>query len=141
MKITEVIEAHGHQNIQSTHKTTFEITKETSLTSRGNCIIAVNATKGAADLNQKFKEAARKENAKITITIETDDIREVVRAWGNPKLSFTHPMDLVIRKSKYICSRTVAVKADKAASDFSRTLIKKMRSPRQKIKITLTVES
>jgi hypothetical protein len=141
MKITEVIEAYGHQNVRSTHKTTFEITKEADLTKRGDCIIAVNATKGAADFNPEFKEAARKENAKITVIIEIDGEREIVRANGNPRLSFTHPTDLVIRKSGYICGRTVAVGADKAASDFSRKLVEKMRSSSQKIEVTLTVES
>jgi hypothetical protein len=141
MKITEVIEAYGHQNVRSTHKTTFEITKEVDLTSRGDCIVAVSATKGAADLKPKFKEAAKKENAKITVTIEADGVREIVRARGSPRLSFTHPTDLVIRKSGYICGRTVAVRADKAASDLSRKLVEKMRSSRQKIEITLTVES
>jgi hypothetical protein len=141
MEITEVIEAYGHQNVRSTHKTTFEFTKEAGLTSRGDCIVAVNATKGAIDLNSKFKEAARKENAKITVTIEADCVREVVRARGNPRLSFTHPTDLVIRKSGYVCGRTVAVRADKAASDLSRKLVEKMQSFRQKIEITLTVES
>jgi hypothetical protein len=141
MKTTEVIEAYGHQNVQSTHKTTFEITKEADLTKRGDCIVAVNATKGAVDFNPEFKEAARKENAKITVIIEIDGEREIVRATGNPRLLFTHPTDLVIRKSGYICGRTVAVGADKAASDFSRTLVEKMRSPSQKIEITLTVES
>jgi len=141
MKITEIIEAYGHQNIQSTHKTTFEITKEAELTSRGNCIVAVNATRGAADLNSKLKEAARKENAKITVIIEAGGVREVVRASGNPRLSFTHSTDLVIRKSGYICGRTVAVRADKAASNLSRKLVEKMQSSRQKIEITLTVES
>ena len=141
MKTTEVIEAYGHQNVQSTHKTTFEITKEADLTKRGDCIVAVNSTKGAVDFNPEFKEAARKENAKITVIIEIDGEREIVRATGNPRLLFTHPTDLVIRKSGYICGRTVAVGADKAASDFSRTLVEKMRSPSQKIEITLTVES
>ncbi len=101
----------------------------------------MNATKGAIDLNSKFKEIARKENAKITVTIEADGVREVVRARGNPRLSFTHPTDLVIRKSGYVCGRTVAVRADKAASDLSRKLVEKMQSSRQKIEITLTVES
>jgi len=141
MKITEVIEAYGHQNVQSTHKTTFEITKEADLTKRGDCIVAVNSTKGAVDFNPEFKEAARKENAKITVIIEIDGEREIVRATGNPRLLFTHPTDLVIRKSGYICGRTVAVGADKAASDFSRTLVEKMRSSSKKIEVTLTVES
>lgn len=141
MKITEVIEAYGHQNVRSTHKTTFEITKEVDLTKHGDCIVAVNATKGAADLSPNFKEAARKENAKITVIIEIDGKIENVRASGNPRLSFTHPTDLVVRKSGYICGRTVAVRADKAASDFSRKIVEKMRSSIQKIEVALTVES
>lgn len=140
MKNTEVIIACGHENVQSTHKTTFEITKETSLTKRGDCVIAVGATKGAADLNPRFKEAAKKKSTRITITIEAGEVKEVVRARGTPRLSFTHPTDLVVRKSGYVCGRTVAVRADKAASNLSRELVEKMRDPLQEIKITLTVE-
>jgi hypothetical protein len=141
LKITEVIEARGHRNVQSTHKTTLEITKETTLTRRGNCIVAIAATKGAADLNTKFKNAARKEGAKITVTIRADDLTEIVRASGSPQLPFTDPMDLVVRKSKYICGRTIAVKADKAANDLSRKLVEKMRDPFQEVKITLQIEN
>lgn len=141
MKTTEVIEAHGHRNVLSTHRTTFEITKEKALTSRGDCIVAVGAAKSALDLSVKFKEAAKKEDAYITITIEADGMREIVRARGSSRLSFTHPTDLVVRKSGYVCGRTVAVRADKAAGDLSRKLVGKMRSSHQRIEITLTVES
>lgn len=141
MRIVEVVNARGHEKVQSTHRTTFEITKETRLTKRGDCVVAVGATKGAADLNPKFKEAARKDSARITITIEADGVKEIVRAKGSPRLPFTHPTDLVVRRSGYVCGRTVAVGADKAASDLSRKLVEKMRNPNQRIKITLIVES
>lgn len=141
MKITEVIVARGHENIQSTHKTTFEITKETTLTKRGDCVIAVGAAKGAADLSPRFKETAKKENARIKITIEAGEVKEVIRARGSPRLSFTHPTDLVVRKSGYVCGRTVAVRADKAASDLSREFVEKMRNSSQEIRITLTAEN
>jgi len=141
LRITEVVNARGHQNVRSTHKSTFEITKETTLTKRGDCVIAVGAAKSAADLNPRFIEAAKKEKARITITIEVGEVKEVVKARGSPWLSFTHPTDLVVRKSGYVCSRTVAVKANKAASDLSRKLIEKMQNPLQETKITLTVEN
>ena len=141
MRITEVVNARGHQNVRSTHKSTFEITKETTLTKRGDCVIAVGAAKSAADLNPRFIEAAKKEKARITITIEVGEVKEVVKARGSPWLSFTHPTDLVVRKSGYVCSRTVAVKANKAASDLSRKLVEKMQNPLQEVKITLTVEN
>jgi len=141
MKATEIIYAHGHEIIQSTNKTTFEITRETSLTTRGDCIIAVDATKSAADLNSKFKEAARNEHVRMRITIEAGDEVETVNAWGSHQLSFTHPTDLVVRKSDYVCGRTLAIRADKAAKDLSRKLVEKLRNQNQKVKITLTVEN
>lgn len=140
MEMTEVIEARGHENVQSTHKTTLEITKKTSLTKRGDCVIAVNATKGAADLHPKFKTAASSEDARITIKIEAGGEEEVIEAWGSPRLTFTHLTDLVVRKSDYICGRTLALRADKAAKDLSRRLVEKLRNPNQKVKISLTVK-
>ena len=139
--VITIIFARGHENIQATHITTFEITKEPALTKRGDCIIAVGATKGAADLPLGFKEAARSEDAQMTITIEAGELKEVVRARGSPRLLFTHPTDLVVRKSNYVCGRTLAIRADKAASDLSRKLIEKIRDSSQKIRITLTVKS
>ena len=139
--VTVVFSARGHENIEATHKTTFEVTKETTLTKQGDCIIAVEASKAAADLPFEFKEAARKEGAQITVTIEAGELREVVKAKGSPQLQFMHPTDLVVRKSGYVCGRTLAIRADKAASDFSRELVEKMKDPSQEITVTLAVEN
>jgi len=140
MKIVEVLEAYGHENIRSTHKTTLEITKENVLTKRGDCIIAVGSTKGSADLSPAFKRAMKRDGARLTVVIEAGGTREVVRAWGSPRFSFLHPTDLVIRKSDYICSRTVGIRADKAACDLSRALIERIRNPSQRIKVSLIAE-
>jgi len=139
--VITVIFARGHENIQATHGTTFEITKELTLTKRGDCIIAIGATKGAADLPLDFKETARSEGAQMTITIEAGELKEVVRARGSRRLLFTHPTDLVVRKSNHVCGRTLAIGADKAASDLSRRLIEKIRDSNQEIRITLAVEN
>lgn len=139
--VITVIFACGHENIRATHRTTFEITKESTLTKRGDCIIAVGATKGATDLPLSFKEAARSEGAQVTITIEAGEVKEMVRARGSPRLLFIHPTDLVVRKSNYVCGRTLAIRADKAASDLSRKLIEKIKDSNQKIRVTLAVKS
>jgi len=138
--VTIAIFAHGHENVQATHKTTFEITKEPTLTKRGDCIIAVGATKGATDLPLEFKEATRKKGAQIMITIEAGELKEVVRARGSPRLLFTHPTDLVVRKGDYVCGRTLAIRADKAAKDLSRKFVEKIQNSSQ-IRITLAVEN
>jgi len=140
MRATEIIHAHGHENVLSTNKTTFEITKETHLTKRGDCVIAVGSDKGANDLSLRFKKIAQSESARIEISIEVDSEVEVINAYGSRHLSFTHPTDLVIRKSDYVCGRTLAIRADKAAKDFSRTFVEKLRNPKQRVKITLTAK-
>ena len=139
--LTVVFSASGHENVLATHKTTFEVTKEATLTKQGGCILAVEATRAAADLPLEFKEAARKVGARITVMIEAGEFVEIVKAEGSPQLEFMHPKDLVVRKSEYVCGRTLAIRANKAAGDFSRKLVEKMRSSIQKIEIALTVES
>jgi len=139
MEVTEIILGYGHENIQATHKTTFEITKEAQLSRRGDCIIAVSANKTMTDFSSEFKMNLLKENAKITMLIEVGDAAEVVNAFGSPRLTLTHRTDMVVRKSNYICNRTLAIQADKAACDLSRKLTEKLRNPKQKVKITLTV--
>ena len=140
MQLTELIIAHGHKNVKATHKSTFEITKDEELSDRGDCIIAVSADKGLFDLKPKFKELLRRENARLTIVIDAGGVAEIVKAFGSPRLSLSHPTDIVVRKSDYTCHRTLAVKADKAACDLSRVLVGKLKNPKQVVKITLMVE-
>jgi hypothetical protein len=140
-KNVEIISAFGHELVRSTHGTTFEVTKDRTLTTRGDCIIGVKANKGATGLSKDYKMLARRADADITVTIEADGIVETVRAKGDPRLTFTDPEDIVVRKSSYICARTIAVKADKAAADLSRELIRKLKNPDQKVTVTLTVET
>lgn len=137
---TEVIHAFGHKNVLATHHSTLEITRESHLTKEGDCIIAVSADKGLIDLNKKFRKSLLTEGAQVVILIETDNMSETLRAQGNPGLLLTHPYDIVIRRSSHICTRTLAVKADKAACDLSRGFVQRLRNPEQEVRVTLTVE-
>jgi uncharacterized protein len=138
-KVTEQVVAFGHLNVLATHPSTLMFTRETELSKQGDCIVAVAADKAVLDLNAEFKDLLRLPNAKLTITIEVDGLIEQIEASGSPKLILTHPTDMVIRKSNYICNRTLAICADKSANDLSRKLVEKLNSPHQKANITLTV--
>ena len=138
-ELKEIFFGFGHKNIQATHKTTLEFTKDPHLSKKGDCIVAVAADKALADLTAEFKETLRKPHAKLTLAIEADGITEQVNAQGSPQLILAHSTDMVIRKSDYVCSRTLAIHADKAANDLSRELVEKLANPNQRVKITLTV--
>jgi hypothetical protein len=137
--LKEEVAASGHENIEASHPTTLEITKEKYLSRTGDCIIAVGADKSLADLSDEFKENLRKPNAKLTLTIEVDGITGQINAHGSPNLILTHSSEMVVRKSSYVDDRTLAIGADKAAADLPRELVEKLRNQKQKARITLKV--
>ena len=140
MKIVEKLEAWGHSNILAQNKTTFEITKEQHLSTKGDCIVGIRASKGAYELSDGFKSLARKEKARITVIFQVDEHREVAIGRGSSQLTFTHPTDLVARKSRYTCGRTLMIETDKAAADLSRLLIDDLKKEQQTLEVTLIVD-
>ena len=140
-EVREAIFGYGHENIQGTHKTTLQFTKDKHLTKKGDCIVAVSVNRALADLSDEFKERLRKPHAKLNIVIEASGLSEKVNACGSPTLILGHTTDMVIRKSKHVCNRTLAIRADKAARDLSRSLIEKLKDPKNRVKITLAVHN
>lgn len=140
-ELKEIINARGHENLISTHATTLEITKETHLTKEGDCVIAVGADKAMNDLTPQFKNALRRDTSRLVILIEADETTETINAHGSAHLILEHPTDIVVRKSDYISNRTLAIQADKAAKGLSRELVSKLKDPKQKVKITLIVQT
>jgi hypothetical protein len=138
--LKEVILARGHENISATHRNTIEITKEEHLTRSGDCVIAVSANKALSDLSAEFKKNLLTDQAGLTISVEAGGVTETLTAYGSSRLILTHPTDIVIRKSGYVCSRTLAIHADRSARDLPRDLVKRLRSSKQDVRITLIIE-
>ncbi|UCH37204.1 MAG: DUF371 domain-containing protein [Candidatus Bathyarchaeota archaeon] len=139
MRVVETIEAWGHPNINATHTTTLELTKTTHLTQRGDCIVAVNASKGIRDLSLPFKQMAKHHDAQIIATIEAGGYQEAIIGRGHPQLLFSHSTDLVVRKSDYVCDRTLMIGATKAAVDLSRNLVEVLQNPSQRVVFTIMI--
>ena len=140
MQFVEEFFAHGHSNVRGTHAMTFEITKDLDLTKCGDCVIAVKASKSALDLSPQFKRTCRQEGARITMRLEAAGLIDIIQGSGSPDLSFTHPLEMVGRKSTYTSDRTIMIKADKAACDIDRRLVRALTSPRTILAAQLTVQ-
>jgi hypothetical protein len=136
--LIEIINARGHRNVLAKHKTTLEITKDDHLTLQGDCIVAVSADKGPKEFSKEFLEALKKEDARLEIRMHCGGVEEKVIAHGHPQLSFTNPHEMVVRKSNFICARTLAIKADKSSNELSREFVKKL-SEGKPMKIELRV--
>ncbi len=138
MTILEKISAYGHENILCTHKTTIELTKENSITKRGNCILGIKATKSCIDLNPILKKHIKNEK-KIKVSIRVENLTDSFYGFGNKYLTLLDKKDLVFRKSDYICDRTVLINCTKSSNDVSRKLINKLKNPSIKFSVIFEI--
>ena len=134
------IEFSGHENIRSNHQKTIEITKESHLTPQGDCIVGVSANHACADLPQDLKDKLKNSDSKVMFSIDVGDYNFTVEGKGHPDLILTHDEDIVIRKSDFVCPRTLAVKCDKASDLLPREMVSLLQDPKTKGTFTITVD-
>ena len=130
----------GHKNILSLHKKTIEITKDDKLTVNGDCIIGTNSTLACIDLPEKFKKKIQDPNTEITFCIVSGEHSFFIRGMGSEKLTLKHTSDIVLRKSAFTCSRTIAIKCDKASDDMPRKMVEKLQDPKTDGKLIIEIK-
>jgi len=134
MKILDIVYANGHKNISCRHKSTIEITKKGNLSKKGDCILAVGASKGCYDLNNDLKTQIWK-GSKISVTIKVGTIEDSLFGFGSKKLKLLNKSDIVLRKSDYICDRTALINCNKASSQINKKIIKSLVDPQTNVEL------
>ena len=127
MKARDIVRARGHPLVQGTHRTTFEVTRDETLTPSGDCIIGIGADKGAADLDPGLKAVLRDGRAVLTTRLTAGGVTVEVRSRGSAALTLDHPADLVWRRSDFISDRTVGIRSDHTAATLPREFIEALR--------------
>ena len=120
---------YGHKNIRSLHTKTIEITTESDLTVNGDCIIGVRADCGCNDIPEKIKTLLKNSRSSVTCTISVKDLSFKTKGRGNGNLTLLNPHDIVIRKSSFVCPRTLATNFDAASDAIPRAMIIALQNP------------
>jgi hypothetical protein len=131
--------AQGHANIQGTHSSTFEVTMDSQISTRGDCIIGVNASHGARNINTLIGDAIRRPHTRILTILSDGKITDQVHGYGSPQCSLTSPSSLVWRTSDFVNERTLSIRCNKAAHDLNRQLIKSLQNPNTTLQVALVV--
>ena len=134
------IQFSGHENIRSNHQKTIEITKESHLTPQGDCIVGVNATSSCSDLPNELKKKLKNPDSRIKFSIRIEDHEFFLEGKGHPELILSHTEDIVIRKSDFICPRTLSIKCDKASDLLPRDMVALLQDPKTRGILTISVD-
>jgi hypothetical protein len=139
-EVKEVIAAKGHPNITARHRTTLEITKEKEMSLRADCIVGVEAEKSISELSPEIKDRLKRaERVEIELELPGYGLKEKIMGFGHEGLLLNHPTDIVVRKSSFICGRTLLIKADRAAVDLDREFVKYLKYPETELLFVLRV--
>ncbi len=122
-----IFKALGHPNITSRHSSTFEVTRDPEIGKAADCIIGVSSDSVMEDIPPEIKMAIKQENRVIKLILKTKNAQDEISGYGHPLLTLNHPTDMVCRTSDYTCSRTLMIRADKAACDINPFLIEDLK--------------
>src|ERR671917_732577 len=138
--VQDEVTFYGHPNIQSLHAKTIEITKDEHLTLRGDCIIGVKANKACADLDESFKHRLKSNSAVVRIEIMVGDKSLLITGRGDERISMLNAHDIVVRRTNFVCPRTMSVLCDTASSDVPRKVVKMLQNQEAKGIFRITLE-
>jgi uncharacterized protein len=136
--LRSVFHAYGHPAILSTHPTTLEITTQRELTRRGDCVLAVNSSGAVQNLPEDLKRVLSSSSGKGRLALRVGPFEFVVEGKGDPRLTFSHDTDLVVRKSGFISERTMMILADKSSMDVPRRMVRLLQDPTNRVTVEVT---
>ena len=138
--LQDEISFYGHPNIISSHPTTMEITKDTHLTRRGNCIVGVCASKACSHLRQNIRSNLCKDEGVVKIELIVEPYSFSIFGSSSSKLILSHHHDIVIRKSSYVDSRTLSIQCNMSSLDVPRSIIYLLQDSNTMGSMRITVE-
>jgi hypothetical protein len=138
--VQDEVTFYGHPNVRSLHSKSIEITKDGYLTPKGDCIIGIKANKACTDLGESFRRGLISNSAIVKIEVIVENESFIIKGRGDDRLSMVNPHDIVIRRTNFICPRTMSVLCDKASSDMPRELVRLLQHQEQKGILRFTIE-
>lgn len=138
--VQDEVTFYGHPNVRSLHSKSIEITKDGYLTPKGDCIIGIKANKACTDLEESIRRGLKSSSAIVKIEVIVGDKSFIIKGRGDERLTMLNPQDIVIRRTNFICPRTMSVLCDKASSDMPRKLVRLLQHQEQKGIFRITIE-
>ncbi len=133
-----IFHAYGHLAILSTHRTTLEITASHELTHRGDCVVAVKSSSAVRDLPVGLKRVLSSSSGRGRLRLQVGPFEFTVEGRGDPRLSFSHETDLVVRKSAFISDRTLMIHANKSSIDIPRDMVRLLQDATSRVTVEIS---
>jgi uncharacterized protein len=98
----------------------------------------VNSSGAVQSLPEDLKRVLSSSSGRGRLALRVGQLEFVVVGRGDPRLTFTHETELVVRKSDFISDRTLMILADKSSADIPRDMVRLLQDPASGVTIEIS---
>jgi hypothetical protein len=90
------------------------------------------------NLPEDLKRALSSSAGRGRVALRVGTFEFAVEGRGDPRLTFSHETDLVVRKSGFISDRTLMIHADKSSIDIPRDMVRLLQDPTSRVTVEVS---
>ncbi len=100
--------------------------------------MAVNSSGAVQSLSEDLKRVLSSSSGKGRLALRVGPLEFVVVGRGDPRLTFSHETDLVVRKSAFVSDRTLMIYADKSSKDIPRDMVRLLQDANNRVTVEIS---
>lgn len=101
-------------------------------------MVAVRSSGAIRSLPEDLKRALSSSSGRGRLALRVGPFEFEVEGRGDPRLTFSHETDLVVRKSGFISERTLMIFADKSSMDIPRDMVRLLQDPTSRVTVEIS---
>lgn len=100
--------------------------------------MAVKSSGAVRNLPEDLKRALSNSTGSGRLSLRVGPYEFTVEGRGDPRLTFSHETDLVVRKSAFISDRTLMIHADKSSMDIPRDMVRMLQDQNNRVTVEIS---
>ena len=90
------------------------------------------------NLSKDLKRVLSSSTGRGRLALRVGPYEFTVEGRGDPRLTFLHETDLVVRKSAFISDRTLMIHADKSSMDIPRDMVRMLQDANSRVTVEIS---
>ena len=98
----------------------------------------MKSSSAVRNLPEDLKRVLSSSRGRARLALRVGPLEFTLEGRGDPRLTFSHDTDLVVRKSAFISDRTLMIHADKSSIDIPRDMVRMLQDPNNRVTVEIS---
>ena len=98
----------------------------------------MKSSSAVRNLPEDLKRVLSSSRGRGRLALRVGPFEFAVEGRGDPRLTFLHDTDLVVRKSAFVSDRTLMIQADKSSIDIPRDMVRLLQDANSRVTVEIS---